>query len=76
MYLVSNLTLSYLLSAGKMLEECLRAGERLWPNPPQFLNTIAEAIKLQPPGFNTFNILKELAEKDVFEMVRFIATKY
>ena len=52
-----------------MLEKCLRAGERLWPDPPQFLDTIAEAIKLQPPGFNTFNILKELVEKDVFEMV-------
>ena len=52
-----------------MLEECLRSGERLWPNPPQFLNTIAEGIKLQQLGVNTFNIVKELAEKEVFEMV-------
>lgn len=52
-----------------MLEQCLRAGDRLWPNPPQFLDTIAEAIKLQQPGFNTFDILKELAQKEVFEMV-------
>ncbi|XP_067938670.1 serine racemase-like [Watersipora subatra] len=53
---------------GKMLEDCLRAGERLWPNPPQFLDTIADAIKLQQTGFNTFTLLKELAEKNVFEM--------
>lgn len=51
------------------MEQCLKSGEREWPNPPQFLDTIAEAIKLQQPGYNTFQILRELAEKEVFEVV-------
>jgi len=51
------------------MEQCLRSGEREWPNPPQFLDTIAESIRMQQAGFNTFNILKDLAEKEVFEMV-------
>ena len=54
-----------------MLEECLRSGERRWPDPPEFINTLAEAIKLQPLGVNTFNIAKELVEKEVFEMVSY-----
>ena len=54
---------------GKMMKQCLRSGQREWPNPPQFLNTMADAIKLQQPGQNTFPILCELAEKEVFEMV-------
>ncbi len=32
---------------GKELGKCLKAKERLWPDPPQFLNTIAEGIKTQ-----------------------------
>ena len=32
---------------GKNLSECLQSRERLWPNPPQFLNTIAEGIMTQ-----------------------------
>ena len=52
------------------MKQCLRSGQREWPNPPQFLNTMADAIKLQQPGQNTFPILCELAEKEVFEMVR------
>ena len=32
---------------GKGLGKCLREKERLWTNPPQFLNTIAEGIKTQ-----------------------------
>ena len=35
---------------GKMLGECLRARERLWPDPPQFLDTMAEGIKTQQGG--------------------------
>ena len=32
---------------GKNLGECLSSRERLWPNPPQFLDTIAEGIMTQ-----------------------------
>ena len=32
---------------GKNLEPCLKAKERLWSNPPQFVDTIAEGIKTQ-----------------------------
>ncbi|XP_046578907.1 serine racemase-like isoform X2 [Haliotis rubra] len=41
-------------------------GERLWPNPPQYLDTIADGIRLQQAGKNTFPILCQLAEKEVF----------
>ncbi|XP_025090527.1 serine racemase-like isoform X2 [Pomacea canaliculata] len=53
---------------GKMLEDCLRSGERLWPEPSQYLNTIADGIQLQSVGHVTFPILLQLAEKEVFEM--------
>ena len=33
--------------AGKFLEKSLRSQKRLWPNPPQFLDTIADAIRTQ-----------------------------
>ena len=32
---------------GKNLGECLASRKRLWPNPPQFLDTIAEGIMTQ-----------------------------
>ncbi|KAL5016661.1 hypothetical protein ScPMuIL_006250 [Solemya velum] len=51
---------------GKNLEPCLRSGERLWPNPPQFLDTIADAMPMQQAGKHTFPILCELVEKTVF----------
>ena len=50
---------------GKGLSECLRSGERRWPNPPQFLSTIAEGIKTQQVGQLTFPILCDLAEHHV-----------
>ncbi|KAL5016660.1 hypothetical protein ScPMuIL_006249 [Solemya velum] len=50
---------------GKNLEACLRSGERLWPNPPQFVDTIAEGIRIQQLGMNTFPILCKNAEKTV-----------
>ncbi|XP_060064725.1 probable serine racemase isoform X3 [Ylistrum balloti] len=53
---------------GKMCEKSLRAGERLWPNPPRFLNTIADGIRMQHLGHLTWPILLELAEKDVFSL--------
>lgn len=53
---------------GKMCEECLRAGERLWPNPPRFLNTIADGIRLQQLGELTWPIILELVEKEVFSV--------
>nr|XP_022344495.1 serine racemase-like isoform X2 [Crassostrea virginica] len=53
---------------GKMCEECLRAGERLWPNPPRFLDTIADGIRLQQLGELTWPIILELVEKEVFSV--------
>ena len=50
---------------GKNLSTCLKSKERKWPNPPQFLNTIAEGIKTQQLGQLTFPILCDLAEPDV-----------
>lgn len=32
---------------GKLLERCLQSQQRLWPNPPQFLDTIADSIRTQ-----------------------------
>jgi len=32
---------------GKELGPCLKAKERLWQNPPQFIDTMAEGIKTQ-----------------------------
>ncbi|KAL4223335.1 hypothetical protein ACF0H5_016806 [Mactra antiquata] len=51
---------------GKDLERCLIAGERLWPNPPQFVDTIADGIRIQQLGKLTWPILLKLAEKEVF----------
>ncbi|XP_055957575.1 serine racemase isoform X2 [Patella vulgata] len=51
---------------GKILEKCLTSGERLWPNPPQYLDTIADGIRLQQVGHLTWPILLELVEKEVF----------
>jgi len=48
---------------GKNLQNCIDAKERLWENPPQFLNTIAEGIKTQQLGQLTFPILCNLLEK-------------
>ncbi|VDI20595.1 serine racemase [Mytilus galloprovincialis] len=51
---------------GKMVESCLKEGKRLWPNPPRFLSTIADGIRLQQLGHLTFPIMLDLVEKDVF----------
>ncbi|XP_060561650.1 probable serine racemase [Ruditapes philippinarum] len=53
---------------GKDVERCLQAGERLWPNPPRFLNTIADGIRLQQLGHVTWPIILELVEKQVFSL--------
>jgi len=47
---------------GKELGPCLKAQQRLWSNPPQFIDTIAEGIKTQQTGHLTFPILCELIE--------------
>ncbi|KAL5016103.1 hypothetical protein ScPMuIL_005692 [Solemya velum] len=51
---------------GKMLGGCLQAGGRLWPNPPQFLDTIADAIRTQQIGHLTWPIIMQHVEKEVF----------
>ncbi|XP_078338621.1 serine racemase-like isoform X2 [Crassostrea virginica] len=53
---------------GKMSEECLRAGERLWPNPPRFLDSIADGIRVQQLGELTWPIILKLVEKEVFSV--------
>ncbi|KAH9525448.1 hypothetical protein Btru_001459 [Bulinus truncatus] len=53
---------------GKKLEECLKTGERPWKGEPQYLDTIADGIRLQQTGYITTPILVDLVEKDVFEM--------
>ncbi|CAG2234881.1 SRR [Mytilus edulis] len=40
--------------------------KRLWPNPPRFLSTIADGIRLQQLGHLTFPIMLDLVEKEVF----------
>lgn len=45
---------------GKELARSLAARERLWSNPPQFLDTIAEGIKTQQVGQLTFPLLCDL----------------
>ncbi|KAK3848915.1 hypothetical protein Pcinc_044311 [Petrolisthes cinctipes] len=44
---------------GKMLEQSLKSKQRLWPNPPQFLNTIADAIRTQQFVFSVFAVEPE-----------------
>ena len=48
---------------GKHLADSLASRERLWPNPPQFLNTIAEGIMTQQVGHLTFPILCDLVDE-------------
>merc|ERR1712183_153615 len=48
---------------GKHLAASLASRERLWPNPPQFLNTIAEGIMTQQVGHLTFPILCDLVDE-------------
>lgn len=51
---------------GKMCEKCLRTGRRLWPETPQFLDTIADGLIIQQLGTRTWPIILERVEKNVF----------
>ena len=51
---------------GKELEPSLRAKERLWPNPPRYLDTLADAIRFQQVGHLTFPYMCDLLETEVF----------
>lgn len=51
---------------GKDLEQSLKAEKRLWPNPPKFLPTIAEGIRIQQVGDVTFPIMCKYASKNVW----------
>jgi len=53
---------------GKMLQECLSEEQRLWPEPPTFLQTKCEACRLQQCGVITFPIMCNLVEKQVFNI--------
>lgn len=50
---------------GKQLSPCLTSGQRLWPNPPRFLDTIADSIRTQQIGELPFPILCSLADSGV-----------
>ncbi len=39
-----NIRIYACVPEGKMLEECLKEEKRLWPEPPQFLQTKCEGI--------------------------------
>eukprot|EP00117_Sycon_ciliatum_P023775 scpid52647/ scgid20127/ Probable serine racemase; D-serine ammonia-lyase; D-serine dehydratase; L-serine ammonia-lyase; L-serine dehydratase len=52
----------------KMLEECIRSGERLWPNPPRLMNTIADGMRIQQPGSLTWPIIRDMAEKSTIAL--------
>ncbi|KAK3083742.1 hypothetical protein FSP39_002440 [Pinctada imbricata] len=51
---------------GKNCQECLKREERLWPNPPQYLDTIADGIRIQQLGHITWPIILRNVEKEVF----------
>ena len=44
-------------------------GDILWPNPPTFLDTLADGIILQQFGHLTFAIICDFVEKDVLTLV-------
>jgi len=46
------------------------AGERLWPEPPRCLDTVADGMRMQQLGHLTWPIILEHAEKDVYTIVR------
>ena len=50
---------------GKDLEPSLKSGQRLWSNPPQYVDTIAESIRIQQCYEKTFGVMCDLVEKDV-----------
>lgn len=50
---------------GKELQKNLESKERLWPDPPQFLETIADSIRIEQLGFLTFPIVCDLVEQTV-----------
>ncbi|XP_065834976.1 uncharacterized protein [Oscarella lobularis] len=51
---------------GKELEKSLRAGKRMWPNPPRSIETIADGMRTQQLGQLTWPIVRDLVEKIVF----------
>jgi len=61
-YLAPNCRVVAVEPTGKELLRCLQTKERLWENPPQFLDTIAEGIKTQQVGQKTFPLLCELVQ--------------
>ena len=47
----------------------ISTGERLWSDPPRFVDTIADGIRFQQVGHLTFPIMCRLVEKQVFTVV-------
>ncbi|UJR29758.1 hypothetical protein I4U23_017306 [Adineta vaga] len=67
-YINPNIRIYACVPEGKMLEECLKEEKRLWPEPPQFLQTKCEACRSQQCGKLTFPIICSLVEKQVFNI--------
>ncbi|XP_045613647.1 serine racemase-like [Procambarus clarkii] len=51
---------------GKDLQRCLKAKQRLWPEPSTFLHTVADAIRLRAIGHLAFPIICKYASPRVF----------
>nr|XP_053645623.1 probable serine racemase [Cherax quadricarinatus] len=51
---------------GKNLQRCLEAKQRLWSDPPTFLNTVADSMRLQAVGHLAFPIICEYTNTRVF----------
>lgn len=67
---------------GKELWKSLEANQRLWSNPPQFLDTIAEGIKTQQVGQLTFPLLCDhvagvitVTDKDMSNAMKLVAER-
>ncbi|XP_045591433.1 serine racemase isoform X2 [Procambarus clarkii] len=55
---------------GKQLQKCLESKQRLWPNPPKFIDSVADAIRTQQlvveaaPGAAVYAAVKLMKEFD------------
>nr|WBB44918.1 serine racemase [Chrysogorgia stellata] len=51
---------------GKDLAPSLKSRQRLWPDPPRYLTTVADALRHQQPGHLTFPIMCDTIDPTVF----------
>ncbi len=60
---------------GKDLGKCLKTKQRLWSDPPRFLDTVAESIRLEQVGELTFPLLCDLVEPGLGNSVTAVVSK-